>query len=340
MVSIMKLSLFAGIAIFTMVLMSPCAAEADVVVLKNGDRITGYIIKMENKRLEIDPGYADVMKIKWEDVRSITSERPMLVKLFGEVDIPEGVGERRLDRIVVRTLDIGGPIRLEDVRAINFTEHDYRGYISGGGNQTSGNTETQALNVSGTLTYRKLEHRFILDGKYNRAEASGQDTANNGAFSIQYSRNVADRLYVGGFDLVESDQFQDLTVRNTSGVLLGYDLLDREHHTLTMGPGPAAVYQDFTTAPPTVTPSIAWVLRYQFMFKGDDVVFFHKHWVFKDVGHGSATRVNADQGIKVSIIGNWSIKFEFDLRYNSLPVAGRKTTDTNTIIGFSYDIKP
>jgi putative salt-induced outer membrane protein YdiY len=337
----MRLGLFAVIATFTMLLIvSPYIAEADVVVLKNGDRVTGRIIKMENKRLEIDPGYADIMKIKWEDVRSITSERPMLVKLFGEVDIPKDVGERKLDRIIVRTLDIEGPIRLEDVRAINFTEQDYRGYVSAGGNQTSGNTETQALNVSGSLTYRKHEHRFTLDGKYNRAEASGEDTANNGAFSIQYSRNVADRLYVGGFNLIESDQFQNLSVRNTTGLVLGYDLLDREHHTLTMAAGPAAVYQDFTTEPPTMTPSIAWLLRYQFMFRGDDVVFFHKHQVFKDVSHGSATRVNADQGIKVSIIGNWSMKFEFDLRYNSLPVAGRRTTDTNTIIGFSYDIKP
>ena len=164
-VSIMKRGLCGGIAALTMLLIViPYAAEADVVVLKNGDRVTGRIIKMENKRLEIDPGYADVMKIKWEDIRSITSERPMSIQLFGEVDIPEDVGERDVDRIFVRTLGEEGPIRLEDVRAINFTEQDYRGYISAGGNQTSGNTETQALNISGSLTYRKYEHRFIMDG--------------------------------------------------------------------------------------------------------------------------------------------------------------------------------
>src|SRR5574342_721557 len=115
----MRLGLFAVIATFTMLLIvSPYIAEADVVVLKNGDRVTGRIIKMENKRLEIDPGYADIMKIKWEDIRSITSELPMSIKLFGEVDMPEDVGERKVDRIFVRTLGEEGPIRLEDVRAI------------------------------------------------------------------------------------------------------------------------------------------------------------------------------------------------------------------------------
>jgi putative salt-induced outer membrane protein YdiY len=339
---IMKLGLFISVTIFMMLLLlCPDAAEADVVVLKNGDRVTGRIIKMQEKRLEIDPGYADIMKIKWEDIRSITTEIPMSIQLFGEAERPETVEEGRAHRIYMRTLGEEGPIRLEDVRAINLTEQDYRGYITAGGNQTSGNTKTQAFNISGTLTYRRLEHRYILDGKYNRAQANNADTANNGALSVKYDYFVARRAYVGGFNLAETDQFQNLSLRNTSGVLLGYDLLDREHHYLSMGPGPAIVYQDFTTTAPTMTPSIAWNLRYQFMFRGDDVVFFHKHMVFKDVGHGSATRVNADQGIRVSILGtNWHVQFEIDLRYNSLPVADRKTTDTNVIFGLSYDIKP
>jgi putative salt-induced outer membrane protein YdiY len=335
-----KFGLFAGLAIIVLLLLSPIAAEADVVVLKNGDRITGRIIKMESKRLEIDPGYADIMRIKWEDVRSIVSERPMSIKLFGEADMSRDIGEKNADRIFLHTLSEEGPIRLQDVRAINLTEQDYRGYIGAGGNQSSGNTQTQAMNISGSLTYRKREHRFIFDGKYNRAQANQQDTANNGAISVKYDHFLASRVFVGGFDLVEADQFQNLTVRNTSGVVLGYDFLDREHHILSISPGPAMVYQDFDTEAPTITPSLAWILRYQFMFKGDDVVFYHKEMVFKDLGHGSATRVNADQGVKVSIIGNWSLNFEYDLRYNSLPVSGRKTLDTNIIFGINYDIKP
>jgi putative salt-induced outer membrane protein YdiY len=264
----------------------------------------------------------------------------MSVKLYGETELPEDAGEQRLDRIILHTLGDDGAIRLEDVRAINFAEHDYRGYISAGGNQTSGNTQTQAMNISGNLMYRKLEHRFILDGKYNRAQADGKDTANNGSFSIKYDYFVARRAYVGALNLVESDQFQNLSLRNTSAIVLGYDVLDREHHNLSVGAGPAVVFQDFTTEPATITPSAAWMVRYEFMFRGDDVIFFHKHLGFKDVGHGAATRVNADQGIRVKITSNWRVNFEYDIRYNSLPVAGRKTTDTNIIFGFSYDFKP
>jgi len=326
--------------LITLLTAIPLSVQAAVVVLKNGDRITGRIVKMENKRLEIDVSFSDIIKIKWEDVQSITSERPMSVKLYGEVDMPEDAGERRLDRLIVDTLVEGGAIRLEDVRAINFTENDYRGYISAGGNQTSGNTKTEALNISGNLTYRRLEHRYYLDGKYNRAQAEGEDTANNAASTVKYDYFLTRRAYVGGFDLVETDQFQNLSVRNTGGLLMGYDILDREHHNLTIAAGPAAVYQDFTTDPATITPSASGILRYEFMFRGDDVVFFQKSQAFKDLGHGEATRVNADQGLRVKFTNNWRINFEYDIRYNSLPVTGKQTVDTNIIFGFSYDLKP
>jgi len=318
----------------------PLPVQAAVVVLKNGDRITGHVIKMQDKRLEIDTPSAGIIKIKWEEVQSLTTERPMSIKLYGEADIPENAGEQRLDRLIVNTLGGEGAIPLEDVRAINFAENDYRGYLSAGGNQTSGNTKTQALNISGNLTYRRLEHRYYLDGKYNRAEADGNDTANNAAANIQYDYFLARRVYVGGINFIETDQFQDLTLRNTGSLVLGYDLLDREHHNLTIAAGPAAVYQDFSTDPATITPSSTLMWRYKFMFRGDDVVFFHKFQSFKDMGHGEATRVNADQGFRVKIMDDWWINLEYDFRYNSEPVADKKTVDTNIIFGFSYDLKP
>ena len=337
-----RLCLKRVIVVFALTLvLAPCTAVAAVVTLKNGDRITGLIVKMQDKKLEVDPDYSSTnLQIDWEDVRSITTDRTMSIKLYGDVDVPDDVGVRVRDRILLHSLEEGGPIRLQDVRSINLAEHDYYGYLSAGGNQTTGNTETQALNVSGTLTYRQNEQRFLIEGKYNRAQADDKDTANNGALSVKYDYFLLRRLYVGAFNLTESDQFQELSVRNTSGLLLGYDLLDTPQHRLSVAGGPAAVYQDFTSEPVTMTPSATWVVRYELRLRGDDVIIFHKQQGFQDVGHGSATRLNADQGIRIKIAGNWRLNVEYDIRYNSIPVANKKTTDTNAIIGVSYDIKP
>jgi hypothetical protein len=110
----------------TFLITIPFLVQAAVVVLKIGDRMTGRIVKMENKRLEIDIPSAGIIKMKWEDFQSITSERPTSVKLYGELDLPENAGEQKLDRLILYTLGEDGTIRLEDMRAINFAENDYR----------------------------------------------------------------------------------------------------------------------------------------------------------------------------------------------------------------------
>ena len=86
--------------------------------------------------------------------------------------------------------------------------------------------------------------------------------------------------------------------------------------------------------------SSTWTVRYELKLRDDDVIVFHKQQGFKDIGHGSAMRWNGDQGIKVRVIGNWRLSLEYDIRYNSEPVPGKRTTDTNLIIGISYELNP
>ena len=149
----------------------------------------------------------------------------MSVKLYGEVDMPENAEDVRLDRIILYTLGKDDMIRLEDVRAINFAENDYRGYISAGGNQTSGNTKTEAVNMSGNLMYRKLEHRYNCWMENIIAPKPMEKTRPiTAAFTIKYDYFLTRRVYVGGLNLAETDQFQNLSLRNTSALILGYDI--------------------------------------------------------------------------------------------------------------------
>jgi putative salt-induced outer membrane protein YdiY len=103
----------------------------------------------------------------------------------------------------------------------------YRGSLTLGGSVTSGNTDTQAINGSGTLTVNKGWHRIILDGRANRGKADGQLTAKNAAGHIRWEYFLSKRAYISVIDFLEYDKFQKLTYRNTTIVGAGYDILDR-----------------------------------------------------------------------------------------------------------------
>jgi hypothetical protein len=71
-------ALFPAVAVWF--LMCPVeVSAADVILLKNGDRVSGDIITMEDTVLKVDTDYADVIYIDWEDVAGLTSHKPLWV---------------------------------------------------------------------------------------------------------------------------------------------------------------------------------------------------------------------------------------------------------------------
>jgi hypothetical protein len=57
-----------SLIVVTWFLVGPVGVSAaDVILLKNGDRVSGDIITMEDTVLTIDMDYADVIKIDWDD---------------------------------------------------------------------------------------------------------------------------------------------------------------------------------------------------------------------------------------------------------------------------------
>ena len=68
------------------------------------------------------------------------------------------------------------------------------------------------------------------------------------------------------------------------------------------------------------------------------LIFFHRQEGYRDFNPEKAVRLRADQGVRVPIYKHLSLNFEYDLRYNSHPAPGRKTTDHLYIFGVSYVI--
>ncbi len=313
-------------------------SAADVILLKNGDRVSGRILLMEDTVLTVDTDYADVIKIDWDDVEGLISEKPLWVAFHDEAMIPDSVGVRDGDRLILFRLDPGGPVQLDKIKTINLFELSYRGNIGLGGSATSGNTSTETINGSGTLTVNKGWHRFILDGRANRGKADGEITAQNAALNTRWDYFLSKRAYIPFINFLEYDKFQDLSLRSTSIIGVGYDLLDRRANFLTVAVGPTAVYQNFRFEPSMVIPGFSWQPRWNLEFLGGDLKLWHVHTGTRDIGRDNGVRLNTNQGISISIYKDLSIRFEYNVRYNSKPADGRKTTDTTIIFGLSLDL--
>src|SRR5579884_2554152 len=92
--------------LLTLVLLTATAA-ADQVTLKNGDRLTGTIVKSDTKALTLKSEFAGTVAIDWGAVDAITSTNPVYLTLksgqvlLGPVETMSG------GSIQVKTADAG-----------------------------------------------------------------------------------------------------------------------------------------------------------------------------------------------------------------------------------------
>lgn len=321
------------------VLMIPCT-YADEVQLSNGDRLTGEVMKMEDGVLTFKTDYGGEIPISWDKVTGLTSTKPMQVKVTAQVN--EWVKELLLggyELIEATKLGPGGRIPLADVKAINQRHIRYQGTFTLGGNSTSGNTSTKAVNAAGRLTIRSDRQRLYLESKYNYGEAQGALTARNSMAQAKYDYFVSKKIFLDAFGLFEKDTFQNLQFRNTLGGGIGYQFFDSARTSLSTSVGLGYVSEHFTTSPQTQTPSSRWGVRFQHAIIPDRVTFFHKQDGFYDLAGGNAVRLMADQGLRVFVYQNFYFNLEYDLRLNTQPAPGRQKLDEAFIFGIGYELK-
>jgi len=75
---------------------------AEQVTLKNGDRLTGTIINVSDKKLTLKTEYAGVISIEWDAVAQFSSDQPMVVTRTDKQVVSGPVSTKDTDVVVAR----------------------------------------------------------------------------------------------------------------------------------------------------------------------------------------------------------------------------------------------
>lgn len=308
-------------------------AVADEVRLRNGDRLTGEVVNMEGGILKLRTPYGGDLKLDWSQVEGLTTDHPLVIQLQESGGPAEGE-----NRITVTGVGTPGFPPTSSVQAINPPPpFRYRGTVTIGGNSTRGNTRTEAVNAATRWMLRYYRHRLNLEAKYNFSEANNQVTAQNSLLNTGYDFFLSQLVFLKAKTLFEKDTLQNLQLRSTYGGGIGYQFLDTPRAALSAEVGPAHVNEDFRGGPTTRTVTGQWGLKAELDVVRDRIRLFHQHEGFRDFSGREGLRILADQGIRISLNKHLYVNLEYDLRFNSRPAPGRKTTDEAFIFGVGFE---
>ena len=341
----MKNNLILWLIMINMALFISGKGFADEVRLKNGDKLTGQIVRMQEQKLILKTTYAGEITITWQEVAGVRTDGSVKIILKDETTlqgITEAIEEGKM-KLDTDKLETSPSFSLADVKAINpepvkAVKITARTNISA--TSERGNTDSDNYYFDGEFVARTKENRYKIRGEFANEEADGITTSRNWLAHGNYSHFLNEKWYLFADTLFEHDEFKDLELRSTLGSGAGYQFFETPLLNLSISAGLARVDENFDAGEDNDYSAGQLNVNY-------DQYFFNK---FIQVFHGSTGYVSLEDtndwflktrtGLRFPLYKGLTATLQYNFDWDNQPSETAETEeDTKFIFLLGYEFK-
>jgi len=222
-----------------------CCSYADQVVLHNGDRLSGTIVKSDDKELIIKTDYAGEVTVKWEAIQALASTAPLHLEmkngrtLEGQVVTQDGtwkVQQPNGEPVPVAKADVSRIRNQSEEAAYQQSQNpgvlqNWEGGTNLGFALTRGNSQSKNLSLGFTADRKTLRDMVTLyaNSVYatNDLPGAAPSTTANAIFGgARYDHDLDHRWFAFGSADFGTDALQSLDLRSVLGGGLGFHLIN------------------------------------------------------------------------------------------------------------------
>jgi Protein of unknown function, DUF481 len=331
---------------------SGLAAQAtDVVVLRNGDTVTGEVLALSRGNLDVDTDAMNVVSIDWDDVTSVSTDHIFEVtdvtgrQFYGRLS----AGDRERVLVVGLGPDDAGEVSLPFAVIIDMRELN-EGFIA----KTSGYVDVGA-NVARANRLRSLlfKGRFVFRGRIWEVDATSESYAQTQTSTTQQGGDLEERtsrnsMVLSGRRFFNADwaasasakveQNEELNLDRRFLLSLGgrYNIV--RNHGLEIFAGASGVLNEerFTDEEATTSPEVNLSIGFD-MFDVGDLDVFTLVDGYKTPGE-ERYRLNIDARVSWEIVSDFSIGLTAVERYDSSPEGDAEQRDFQygVTVGWSW----
>lgn len=330
---------------------------AEQVTLKNGDRLTGSITSLNDKKLTLKTDYAGTVTLDWSAVSQISSTTPLAITLTDKRTI-SGTVTTADNRLVVETSSGTQEVPFSDVSAIRSTSDEaayekslhpgmFEGW-AGGGNLgialARGNADTTNLSLGFNAARPTPNDKLSIAASslYATNTTNGVSTTSADTFaaSLRYDHNLTKRIFAFGLMAGSYDHAQALDERLNPSAGLGLHLIASKMTTLDLLGGIGYTHERYSTG--ITNNLINATLGEEFTHKlSASTSLVQDIYFFPDFNSSGNYRANVDFGVATKLHGALTWNLNFADRYVTNPPVGKKKNDVllTTGLGFSFGAK-
>jgi len=326
----------------------PAVAEkTDVVILLNGNAVTGEVKSLEFGVLKYSTDSMGTVSIDWEDIVSVTSKQNLQIELpdgtryFGEI-MP--TADPRVVRIVTLSneyvIDANQIVRITPIE----TGESFLKRLDGSfsfGIQTQKASEITTSNLAADVSYRTRKYLLGL-----RANSSITDqptepyTTARQSINFNYQRFHKNRWFTDWFTGWEQNDEQGIKGRSSVGGALGRYVLQTNKNQLSLTTGLQAAHTTYVSVDEedTNTGEGRIEIRYLRRNLAPESSFRITYTLYPLMEDLSEYRAESDMSFRREVFEDLFLELSVGYSYISYPPEGSSTTDytATTSIGYSF----
>lgn len=321
-------------------------AFADTVTLRNGDRISGKVVRKENENLIFKTPYAGEIKIRWLDIAGLQTDDPVQVMLNDETSLDatftpaEEAGKVTLQSgEIIRT----APIALDKIAYINPSPEvsgkgvRFSGRANIGFTATSGNSETENLYVDAEMVARTKENRYTLGATAQKSSEDGNETADRSTLYSKYDHFLTEKRYLYANASFVRDEFKDLNLRSVLGAGVGHQFIESKRANLSLEGGLTFVNEDLIEADDDQYVAARWALDFDRYFFDNRLQFFHRHEGLQSLEEADDLLIRSQTGLRVPLTDNFNTSVQVNADWDNNPPPGTEATDLTYLLNVGYN---
>jgi putative salt-induced outer membrane protein YdiY len=316
-------------------------SSADEIILKNGDRLTGKVTKMENGTLILETEYSKPIEIKKDKVGTIRVDAPVDLHLPDGEILKGSIQKTEEDRLIVQPGEGRGVVLVEwnKLSAINPTPvppSRWKGNVNLGAGLQSGNTDRKNASLGAEAERRTDLDRFTLGFLYNYAEEEDEVSARNTYGAAKYDYFFTRKFY--GYLSVEMlhDKFKNLNLRTVVGPGVGYQVWDDKVKSLSFEAGLSYFSEDRMEGDDKDWLTARLSSSFQYYFT--EHMYFRDHVIiYPSLEQGGEFQLRNEASLIAKLNSYWSLNLKNIYEHDSDPAKDVQGDDWQWILGIQYD---
>ena len=329
---------------FGLVLAASVPGRADLVTLKNADRLSGQIQKLERDSLSLKTSYAGVVKIDWKMIERISTEQPVEVELNSGLRmrgrIEESVEGLRIvsadKAVTVARLAIIGMKPVKEASRETFWDRA-KGTIDLGYSIARGNSNISQSSLRISTRYRKPKYELQASASSLFSSQLGAPTNSRQQASLRYDRFLSDDTFVFSLSSLERDDRRRLNLRSNLGGGLGWKIIRSGRTTLSLLGGLTFVNEQFRLQPGDPVPrnpsgeglaGLEWETTIASGLKLDTKLLVLPNFI-----QSGRYRVTLDSGVRIPLVSHLSWNLSLFEHYDSQPPLQVRRHDYGVVTG-------